>query len=129
MTSKGDAAASGEMTPASIRKDIKDKVTASLAGKAPDPKKNEDRKAEQIEVTRRINAGEPIPWDELFVDMKRVGQPMKQDKKDVKGSSRVITPKILGGENVLMEQYNDPREPLMAWLRRSAARRVLPPWS
>ena len=117
MTPKGVAAASGEMTPASIRQDIKDNVTVSLAGKTPDPKKNEDRKAEQNEVNRRITAGEPIPWDELFVDMKRVGQPMKQDKKDVKSDGRVITPKILGGEKVMMEQYNDPREPLMEWLR------------
>lgn len=117
--SKGDAAAvtTTEMTPASLRKEIKDKVDAEMEGKPVDPKKNEKQKYEQTEVSRRIGAGEPIPWDELFVDIKRVGQPMKQDKKDVGSSSRVITPKILGGGEVAMEQYNDPRAPLMEWLR------------
>ena len=119
MMSKGDAAAGATptMTAASLRQEIKEKVTTALAGKEPDPKKNEDRKAEQNEVNRRIDAGEPIPWAELFVDIKRVGEPMKQDKKEVKGSSRVITPKILGGEEVMMANYNDPRAPLMEWLR------------
>jgi len=42
---------------------------------------------------------------------------MKQDKKDFQNSSRVITPKILGGTEVMMSQYNDPRAPLMDWLR------------
>jgi hypothetical protein len=117
---KGDTAAAGatpEITPASLRQEIKEKVEASMAGKTLDPKKNERQKYEQTEVNRRIAAGEPIPWDELFVDIKRVGQPMKQDRKDVKGSSRVITPKILGGGEVAMEQYSDPRAPLMDWLR------------
>jgi hypothetical protein len=119
--SKGDAAAAGattEMTPASLRAEIKSKVDAAMEGKPVDPKKGNDKQQyERNEVSRRIGAGEPIPWDELFVDIKRVGQPMKQDKKDVNGSSRVITPKILGGEEVMMEHYSDPRAPLMEWLR------------
>ncbi len=97
------AGATAEMTPASLRQEIKEKVEASMAGKPVDPKKNEKQKYEQTEVSRRIAAGEPIPWDELVVDIKRVGQPMKQDKKEVKGSSRVITPKILGGGEVAMD--------------------------
>ena len=119
--SKGDAAAavaSGEMTPASLRAEIKAIVDKAMEGKPVDPKKgNEKQKYEQTEVNRRIAAGEPIPWDELYADIKRVGQPMKQDKKDVNSSSRVITPKILGGGEVAMEQYSDPRAPLMEWLR------------
>ena len=120
MMAKDDAAAAAataEMTPASLRKEIKDKVDGEMVGKTLDPKKNEKQKYEQNEVSRRISAGEPIPWDELYVDVKRVGQPMKQDKKDFKASSRVITPKILGGGEVAMDQYNDPRAPLMEWLR------------
>ncbi len=119
--SKGDAAAaaaSGEMTPASLRAEIKATVDKAMDGKVEDMKKgNERQKIEQTEMGRRISAGEPIPWDELYVDIKRVGQPMKQDKKDFQNSSRVITPKILGGTEVMMEQYNDPRAPLMEWLR------------
>ena len=50
--------------------------------------------------------------------MKRVSQPGKQEQKNkVQGSSRVITPKILGGEEVMLQQYKDPRDPLMQWLR------------
>ena len=119
--SKGDAAlaaASGEMTPTSLRAEIKAIVDKEMEGKPVDPKKgNEKQKYEQTEIGRRLSAGEPIPWDELYVDIKRVGQPMKQDKKDVQGGSRVITPKILGGTEVMMEHYNDPRAPLMEWLR------------
>jgi len=119
--SKGDASAavaSGEMTPTSLRAEIKAKVDKAMEGKVEDPKKNNERqKIEQTEMGRRISAGEPIPWDELYVDIKRVGQPMKQDKKDFQNSSRVITPKILGGTEVMMSQYNDPRAPLMDWLR------------
>jgi len=32
-------------------------------------------------------------------------------------SGRVITPKVLGGEEKLITDYNDPRQPLMDWLR------------
>ena len=111
-------AASGEMTPTSLRAEIKAVVDKAMEGKPVDPKKgNEKQKYEQTEMGRRLGAGEPIPWDELYVDIKRVGQPMKQDKKDFQNSSRVITPKILGGGNVAMEQYSDPRAPLMEWLR------------
>jgi hypothetical protein len=35
----------------------------------------------------------------------------------VSGSSRVMTPKLLGGEQVMMETYDDVRKPLMDWLR------------
>jgi hypothetical protein len=110
--------ASGEMTPTSLRAEIKAIVDKAMEGKPVDPKKgNEKQRYEQTEIGRRIAAGEPIPWDELYVDIKRVGQPMKQDKKDFQNSSRVITPKILGGTEVMMEHYNDPRAPLMDWLR------------
>jgi hypothetical protein len=106
------------MSYASLNKEIKEKVTAELAGKELDPKKNNEQQAQQREIGRRLDAGEPVPWPELYADMRRVGQPTKDDQKNkVQGSSRVITPKILGGEEVMLQQYNDPREPLMAWLR------------
>ena len=114
----------GEMTQSSLRNEIKEKITASLPEKdaAPsDGKKDkfndERKKAEQAEYARRLAAGEPVPWDELYVDIKRVGQPMKREGQNVNGSSRVITPKILGGEQVMMEKYRDPREPLMDWMK------------
>ncbi len=116
---KGEAPAEApkEMTPQVLQREIREAVSAKLAGKELDPKKNEDRRAEQAEYNRRIEAGEPIPWPELFVDVKKTGAPMKQDRKDFKNSSRVITPKILGGDEVVMANYNDPRAPLMEWMR------------
>ena len=75
-------------------------------------------KAEATEETRRLRMGEPLPWPEVFVDIGRAFQaksPVKQTKAD--GSARVITPKLLGGEEVMLRQYNDPRQPLLDWLR------------
>lgn len=105
------------LTSDKLRQEIKEKVTASLGGQPADPKGNAVRRAEQEEISRRIAAGEPVPWDELYVDVKTVGKPAKAGPKQVQGGSRVITPKILGGEQVVMANYNDPREPLMAWMR------------
>src|SRR5256885_1816260 len=67
--------AAGEMTPSSLRSEIKEKAAASLKDKveAPAGEKKKDkasdevRKAEQAEYARRLNAGEPVPWDELYV--------------------------------------------------------------
>jgi len=113
-----DAQVPAEMTYASLQKEIKEKVTASLSGQEIDPKKNQEQQAQQKEIGRRIDAGEPVPWPELYSDIRRVGQPTKDDVKNkTQGSSRVITPKILGGGEVALQQYSDPREPLMNWLR------------
>ena len=113
-TSKGEPQTE-EVSYNSLQKEIKDKVTAELAGKELDKKKNNEQQAMQREVSRRLEAGELVPWPELYA---RVGAPVKGGPKNqAQGGSRVITPKILGGEEVMLQQYNDPREPLMAWLR------------
>lgn len=106
------------MTYTTLVKEIRDQVTSSLSGQPIDPKRNTEQRALQTEYTKRLDAGQPVPWPELYVDMKRAAQPTKDGPKNkVQGSSRVITPKILGGEEVMLQQFNDPREPLMAWLR------------
>jgi hypothetical protein len=71
----------------------------------------------QQEAMRRIRAGELVPWNEVYVDTRRAAQPKKKNKQDVKGSSRVLTPKILGGDEVVLTEYADPRQPLMDWMR------------
>ncbi len=99
----------------SLTKELKEKVAAELAGKVLDTKKNNEQQAIQREIGRRLDAGELVPWPELYA---RTGAPVKAGPKNqAQGGSRVITPKILGGEEVMLQQYNDPREPLMAWLR------------
>jgi hypothetical protein len=109
------------MTYASLSKEIKDIVTAAAAGKVDDKKGKEPAKAAQEnEVNRRVAAGEPVPWTELYASIRPPGtqaQKNKQQQNKVEGKSRVITPKILGGEEVVLQEYSDPREPLMNWLR------------
>lgn len=77
-----------------------------------------DPKAEQAESMRRLREGEPLPWPEVYVDIGRAfqGKPKEQRNK-AQGGSRVLTPKLLGGEAVMLQQYSDPRQPLMDWLR------------
>jgi Protein of unknown function (DUF1549)/Protein of unknown function (DUF1553) len=62
--------------------------------------------------------GEISPWQEVFVN--RNGQAArvagsKQDPKAKQG--RVISAKVLGGEEVAISGVDDPRAPLMEWLR------------
>jgi hypothetical protein len=105
------------VTYASLTQDIRNAVTN---GKAVDPRskagQDQNRQMQQ-EAQRRIRAGELVPWNEVFVDARRTPQPARKDRKEVKGSARVITPKILGGEEVMLQQYSDPRQPLMDWMR------------
>ena len=62
--------------------------------------------------------GKTVPFPELVA---RSEPPAKsKGRKDIKkaaGNSRVITPKVLGGEEVLLANYDDPRQPLMDWMR------------
>jgi hypothetical protein len=98
---------------------LTEEIRRQVLGDEPASKKNQqtERRALQQEATRRIREGELVPWNEVYVDIRRATQPVRKDRKDVKGSSRVITPKILGGEEVMLQQYDDPRQPLMEWMR------------
>ena len=64
-----------------------------------------------------VKQGKAVPWQEVFVAGERWGRRRKRRAKFAAG--RVITPKLLGGEEVMIKQYSDPREPLMDWLRQS----------
>ena len=77
----------------------------------------EQQKRLQGETDRRISAGETAPWSELYVDLRRSGVKPREQKKEVKGASRVITPKLLGGDEIMLASYSDPRQPLMDWLK------------
>jgi hypothetical protein len=60
--------------------------------------------------------GQTIPWREVYVDVSRA-TPRKGNNETARGTGRVITPKLLGGEEVVAEEYGDPRKALMEWLR------------
>ncbi len=64
-----------------------------------------------------VKEGKVVPWGEVVApDWRRKGG---RKALRLKGRSRrVITPTLLGGEKVLAEQFGDPREPVMAWLRQ-----------
>lgn len=88
---------------------------AGLEGETKSDKKALDRLSRT-----RVERGEPIPWTEVYVESpKTMAKASTKKKPNTKRptSSRVVTPKILGGEEVLATEYPDPREPLMEWLR------------
>jgi hypothetical protein len=65
-------------------------------------------------------SGKTVPWQELTVASlersleKRRRRAGQTDKR----VGRVLTPKLLGGDEVLAAEYDDAREPLMEWLRQ-----------
>ncbi len=61
--------------------------------------------------------GKIVPVDELFVAAVPRGDKKKGAEK-LKTAGRVITPKVLGGEEVVDQAYDDPRRPIMDWLRQ-----------
>jgi hypothetical protein len=72
-----------------------------------------NRKIQQLRL-----AGQISPWQEVFVN--RNGQAArvagaKQTPKDRAG--RVVSAKVLGGDEVTIAGIEDPRAPLMEWLR------------
>lgn len=64
-----------------------------------------------------VRKGEVIPWQEVYIVPKKPARPGKKQTKKVSGASRVITPKVLGGDEVDLEGSQDPRKPLMDWMR------------
>lgn len=60
--------------------------------------------------------GTLVPIEELYITPKSGGKG-KSDKSKSSSAGRVITPKVLGGDEVV-DQYEDPRQPLMDWLRQ-----------
>lgn len=121
-----------EVSYQSLVKDITQTVTAKVEGKNPADvekmtpeekaqlKKTDVKKFQQIqkglrdETERRVDAGEPAPWPELWVNNRPGARFSKKNKGTVDANA---TPKILGGPEVPLSQYPDPRKPLMDWLR------------
>jgi hypothetical protein len=85
-----------------------------------DPKQNKNRLLRPVEE-RRLANGQPLPWQEVFIktlDKKKYtpAQIAKIKKRNPNFNSRVITPKVLGGE-IMDVKYPDPRAPLVEWLK------------
>ncbi len=102
----------------SVTTEIKDKITKEVEEQSPeskdDPKKAQQlqQKALNSEITRRIDAGEPVPWFELWVNNRGGTGKAKNGN-----NNPAAAPKILGGPEVKLSDYPDSRKPLMDWLR------------
>jgi hypothetical protein len=82
-----------------------------------DKKNKNNRKQLREEIRKRANAGKPVPWQELHIVNTKQRSKGGKNKKKMNYSRRVITPSVLGGEDVHLTEYDDPRQPLMDWLR------------
>lgn len=74
------------------------------------------RNAQGDEIRRRIDAGEVIPIHEVYIGTRNPRSTTAMQNAQAY-SGRVLTPKLLGGDKVLLSEYADPREPLVRWLR------------
>ncbi len=62
--------------------------------------------------------GKPTPWQEVFVAKNgQPGRPFRAKKQGPTPSGRVVSAKVLGGEEVSIAGDGDPRAALMEWLR------------
>lgn len=69
--------------------------------------------------TEMVRDGKTIPWGEVYVNPNRTFARMNANQQAKQGKGgRVITPKLLGAEEVALAGVTDPRKPLMEWLRR-----------
>lgn len=70
------------------------------------------------ELSKLVKEGKVIPWREVFVARNGNRAARKStDKAAPVRRGRVITPKLLGGEEVEVASGEDPRQPLMDWMR------------
>lgn len=106
------------------RSDVQENVTYKTMQKQLEQEMGYDRKDPKSrnklykEIKDRVALGRPVPWQELYVrTAKSSSKNSRNRKKKNTGSSRVLTPKILGGDEVHLTEYPDPRAPLMEWMR------------
>lgn len=91
-------------------------VTKELRSLAGGGKEMQMREAQSDEIRRRIDAREVIPIHEVYIATRNPRRTTAMQNTQAY-SGRVLTPKLLGGEKVLLGEYADPREPLVQWLR------------
>lgn len=104
------------MNYSTVTKDLQEKLGY-------DRKTNKGRNEYRKKLAELLKAGEIVPWQEVYVNAVKQQRPPtpeeieKRKKRDPNFDGRVFTPKILGGDEVMLATQPDPREPLMEWLR------------
>ncbi len=92
------------------------RATVEAMKKAVGLQGDEDSGAYKRKFVELLAAGKVLPFKELAVpvNLKKLTANTARAKN---GTGRVLTPKLLGGEEVIDRDYADPRQPLMNWLR------------
>ncbi len=102
------------------RQDRRDPVVAKMmraVGVEPDEGKGNGNNPGR-RLAEAAREGKTVPFPELIARADPIpGTKYYKEAKAVSGGSRVITPKVLGGEEVVLASYADPRKPLMDWMR------------
>lgn len=79
------------------------------------------KKIQDKEAVKLVAEGKVLPWSEVYLrksgERGRKPRGDKVARKQGRPAGRVITPKLLGGDEVVAEQYPDPRAALMEWMR------------
>ena len=75
---------------------------------------DEDSGAYKRKLVELVTAGKVVPFKDLTVPMVN----SKANNAARKTAGRVLTPRLLGGEEVIASRYPDPRQPLMDWIRQ-----------
>ncbi|HEX5103741.1 MAG TPA: DUF1549 and DUF1553 domain-containing protein [Pirellulaceae bacterium] len=79
---------------------------------------DEDSGDYKRKFVKLLEDGEVMPFKEVTVPPASSRAKRRPPKAAGGKIGRVITPRLLGGEQVLTEEYDDPRQPLMDWLRQ-----------
>jgi len=95
----------------------KEAVAKLLAAAKIDPKEYDTGNKLRQVVERAAVEGKVVPFNELYINGGS-GRPKGNKDKGKMVAGRVITPKVLGGDEVVEQTYSDPREPIMDWLRQ-----------
>lgn len=122
-----------EVTYQSLTKELTEKATAEVEGKPPEDvekltpearaelRKKDAKLFAQIqkklrdEAQQRVDAGQPVPWPELWINNRNAAARVARKNKGT--VDLTATPKLLGGAEISLADYPDPRKPLMDWLR------------
>ena len=107
-----------------VRKEDQDDQQALLKGLGLDPKQKKNGNDLRKELQNRVKKGDVVPVEELFAVKAQAATANAKDKKPQKENPKKPareapgpTAKLLGGDVVRLLQHDDPRTPLMSWLR------------
>lgn len=93
-----------------------DRKIASEMKAAVDLTGDEDSGTYKRTFVKLAQEGKLLPYKQLTVPAKKKTASSSKSKSSKLG--RVITPKLLGGEEVVASDYDDPRQPLIDWMRQ-----------